>query len=86
MSRRPTLAAVAEAAGVSSATVDRVLNRIVGAAGISVADYLAATQLLDEIALDRYSFVRDAYLSRRRSLVFDGDPPDLPEPAASAPK
>ncbi len=52
------------------------------------SELLAATRLLDEIALDRYSFVRDAYLARRRSQVFDGDPPDLPEapaqPAAPA--
>jgi phospholipid-binding lipoprotein MlaA len=52
------------------------------------ADLLAATRLLDEIALDRYSFVRDAYLARRRSLVHDGDPPETPAPSeapASAP-
>ena len=30
------------------------------------------------IALDKYSFMRDAYLQRRRSLVFDGDPPEPP--------
>lgn len=33
------------------------------------ADLLPATRLLDEIALDKYSFVRDAYLQRRQSLV-----------------
>jgi len=49
------------------------------------ADFLAATRLLDEIAFDRYSFVRDAYLARRRNLVYDGDPPELPEAPASAP-
>jgi phospholipid-binding lipoprotein MlaA len=52
------------------------------------ARLLGATQVLDGIALDKYSFVRDAYLSRRRSLVFDGDPPeeppeDLPEAGAA---
>jgi phospholipid-binding lipoprotein MlaA len=36
---------------------------------------LGATQLLDEVALDRYQFVRDAYLQRRRNLVYDGNPP-----------
>jgi phospholipid-binding lipoprotein MlaA len=40
------------------------------------ARLLGATQLLDQIALDKYSFVRDAYLSRRLYLVFDGNPPD----------
>lgn len=47
------------------------------------AGLLAATNLLDDIALDRYSFLRDAYLARRRNLVYDGDPPqerfDLPQ-------
>lgn len=41
------------------------------------ANLLDATNLLDDVALDRYSFVRDAYLQRRRSLVHDGDPPPL---------
>jgi phospholipid-binding lipoprotein MlaA len=39
------------------------------------ADLLTATKLLDEAALDPYIFVRDAYLQRRRSLVYDGNPP-----------
>jgi len=39
------------------------------------ADLLAAGDILDEAALDRYAFVRDAYLQRRRSLVHDGNPP-----------
>lgn len=42
------------------------------------ANLLGATRLLDDIALDKYSFVRDAYLQRRRSLVFDGDAPSDP--------
>jgi phospholipid-binding lipoprotein MlaA len=32
--------------------------------------------MLDSIALDKYSFVRDAYLARRLRLVFDGNPPE----------
>ena len=54
------------------------------------ANLLGAIQLLDDIALDKYSFLRDAYLQRRRSLVFDGDEPasattpDDTEPAAPA--
>ncbi|HYL87127.1 MAG TPA: VacJ family lipoprotein, partial [Burkholderiales bacterium] len=28
-----------------------------------------------EAALDKYVFQRDAYLQRRRSLVYDGRPP-----------
>ena len=41
------------------------------------ANLLGANQLLDEIALDKYTFVRDGYLQRRRSLVFDGDAPEM---------
>jgi phospholipid-binding lipoprotein MlaA len=36
---------------------------------------LATTTLLDQVALDRYSFVRDAYLASRVNQVFDGAPP-----------
>jgi phospholipid-binding lipoprotein MlaA len=37
---------------------------------------LDASRILDEIALDKYSFVRDAFLKRRLNLVFDGNPPE----------
>lgn len=43
------------------------------------AGLLGASQMLDELAFDRYTFMRDAYITRRRSLVYDGNPPDLPE-------
>jgi hypothetical protein len=39
------------------------------------ANLLSTTQLLDQVALDRYSFVRDAYLARRRDALYDGAPP-----------
>jgi len=39
------------------------------------ADLLEASRILEEAALDRYVFQRDAYLQRRRSLVYDGRPP-----------
>lgn len=60
------------------------------------AQLLDASNLIDEIALDRYSFIRDAYLQRRGSLIRDGeeeppyDPtqdeesPMAPTPPASA--
>ena len=35
----------------------------------------AADKILDEAALDRYSYLRNAYLQRRRSQVFDGNAP-----------
>jgi len=34
-----------------------------------------ASRILEEAALDKYVFQRDAYLQRRRSLVYDGRPP-----------
>jgi phospholipid-binding lipoprotein MlaA len=37
---------------------------------------LRAEQLLEEAALDRYSFIRDSYLQYRRNQVYDGNPPD----------
>ncbi|UBT80464.1 VacJ family lipoprotein [Pseudomonas amygdali] len=50
-----------------------------GVVGLQVvqtrSELLDATALLDEVALDRYSFTRDAYLQRRRSQVHDGAPP-----------
>ncbi len=50
---------------------------------------LKATEMLDKIALDKYSFVRDAYLQRRRSAVYDGNPPeedDYPAPSEQSQK
>ena len=43
------------------------------------ATLLGATNVIDDIALDKYTFIRDAYLQRRRSLVFDGDVPETPD-------
>ncbi|KQV49672.1 VacJ family lipoprotein [Massilia sp. Root335] len=42
------------------------------------ARYLNATNLLEQAALDRYLFVRDAYLGRRRSLLDRGKETPLP--------
>jgi phospholipid-binding lipoprotein MlaA len=39
------------------------------------ARLLDAERLLGVAALDKYRFTRDAYLQRRRSLVYDGNPP-----------
>lgn len=41
----------------------------------SRANLLGVSKVLDEAALDPYSFLRDGYLQRRRSLVYDGKPP-----------
>lgn len=47
---------------------------------------LNASRVLDDIALDKYVFLRDAYLARRRSQIYDGSPPEDEEPAAALPK
>lgn len=39
------------------------------------ADLLDASRILEEAALDKYVFERDAYLQRRRNLIYDGSPP-----------
>lgn len=48
------------------------------------AGLLSTGNLLGQVALDKYSFVRDAYLAKRRNDVYDGNPPEEPEedPAA----
>ncbi|MDO8348321.1 MAG: VacJ family lipoprotein [Rugosibacter sp.] len=50
------------------------------------ANLLPADKVIEEASLDKYSYVRDAYLQRRRSLIYDGNAPreleldsDLPE-------
>ncbi|VWX58066.1 Phospholipid-binding lipoprotein MlaA [Burkholderiales bacterium 8X] len=40
------------------------------------ASLLRAGQLLDDAALDKYSFTRDAFLQRRRNDVYDGNIPN----------
>ena len=48
------------------------------------ANALDAVRLIEEAALDKYRFVRDAHLQRRRSLVYDGDPPREREDSSRA--
>lgn len=43
------------------------------------ANLFQSEKVLDEAALDKYTFIRDAWLQRRRSMVFDGNPPRLKE-------
>ncbi len=51
------------------------------------ADLLDASRILEEAALDKYVFQRDAHLQRRRSLIYDGNPPRAARetPMAEAP-
>jgi phospholipid-binding lipoprotein MlaA len=54
-----------------------VRNSLYVLRGVDVrANLLRASQLLDDAALDKYSFTRDAFLQRRRNDVYDGNPPD----------
>jgi len=47
--------------------------------GVNVIDtratLLDATKVIDEAALDRYQFTRDAFFQRRTSLEYEGNPP-----------
>ncbi len=48
------------------------------------ANLLDATNLLSDVALDKYAFIRDAYLQRRQNLIYEGNPPE-PDEEAYAP-
>jgi len=39
------------------------------------SELLEASTIVEQAALDEYSFRRDFYLQRRRSLIYDGHPP-----------
>lgn len=43
------------------------------------ANLFQAEGVLQEAALDKYSFMRDAWLQRRRSQIYDGNPPRVKE-------
>lgn len=47
------------------------------------AQFISAGDLLETAALDRYSFMRDAWMQRRRSQVYDGNPPHDPDEPAN---
>ncbi len=40
------------------------------------ASLLKAENILNEAALDRYTFIREFYLQHRQNLVYDGNPPE----------
>ncbi len=43
------------------------------------ANLLQASRVMEAVALDPYTFTRDAWLQKRRSDVHDGQPPALPD-------
>ena len=51
-------------------------NTIIAVRAVNTrAELLEASRILEEAALDKYVFQRDAYLQRRQNLVYDGRPP-----------
>ena len=68
----------ARAGDISTRNSLRVLNVI-----DTRANLLGVSSALDEVALDKYSFARDAFLQRRRNAVYDGNPPDKESDAGS---
>ena len=57
-----------------------VRNSLYGLGAIDLrAQALSAGAIVDTAALDRYLFIRNAYLQRRRYLLYDGKPPPEPE-------
>lgn len=73
--------------------VDHVATRnilLVTRAVSDRAELLPADRIIEEAALDKYSYIRDAYLQRRRNLVHDGmqpsridDSEEQPQPGPS---
>jgi phospholipid-binding lipoprotein MlaA len=58
-----------------------VRNTIFGVRTVNFRHELLKTDdLISEAALDKYTFVRDGYLQRRRNLVYDGNPPREKDP------
>ncbi len=43
------------------------------------ASLLSASDMLEQVALDKYSFTRDVFLQSRRSAIYDGNPPEEQE-------
>lgn len=41
------------------------------------ASLLPADKVVEEAAFDKYNYIRDAYLQRRRNQIFDGRPPRI---------
>ena len=55
-------------------------NSLYGVGAVDLrAQVTEATNIVDTAALDRYIFIRNAYLQRRRYLQYDGKPPPEPE-------
>lgn len=76
---RDTVALPVDVKGDIVANVEHVPTRntlVVVRAVDTRAGLLRASAVLEEAALDKYTFVRDAYFQRRRNAVYDGNPPE----------
>jgi phospholipid-binding lipoprotein MlaA len=63
-------------------TYPRERNILTGMQFINLrANLLDASNLVDDVALDKYAFIRDAFLQRRQNLIYEGEPPDEEQPA-----
>lgn len=75
---RDTIALPLDMAADPVGEIDHIRTRN-AATALEIVDtrtnLLPATQLVDDVALDPYSFVRDGYLQRRESLIHNGNPP-----------
>lgn len=49
------------------------------------ASLLGATGLIEMAALDKYAFLRDAYLQRREYQIYDGNPPENDDTVPTSP-
>ena len=64
----------------------RVRNWILGTRVVNLrAELLQTDDLISGAALDKYRFIRDGYLQRRRNLVYDGTPPPAAEDVSPQP-
>jgi phospholipid-binding lipoprotein MlaA len=83
---RDTAALPVDTAGDIWGYKDPVNWRNVGK-GLSIVDtratLLDASNLLEEAALDRYGFIREGFMQRRQSQVYDGNVPYEPAAATS---
>lgn len=79
------LAVDLEADPVANQPTVSTRNTLTGVRLVDIrAGYLPADKVIEEAALDKYSYIREAYLQRRRNLIYDGTPPRLPDDAMSS--
>jgi phospholipid-binding lipoprotein MlaA len=75
---RDTVGLVLDVAADPVANIDYVATRNSALALRLIdtrADLLPADKVIEEAALDKYAYVRDGYLQRRRNLIYDGNAP-----------